>query len=246
MSLVPKWLAQYRLAFNFIAVTSEQPLSKPISPGEVARTEPKTMVSGTCVPGQILANTSTHLPGPGTHVHNTNIIASILGNPKTTPSQNKSSKPTISVPRQSISPNNPLPKAGSTVLCRVTRVRQRELNASILAVIDPSSLTSDITTYEQITNDDLQFQAILRREDIRTHVDPNTTVLSSYRVGDIILAHVISLGDERNYYISTAGNEFGVVVATSEAGNAMVPVSWREMRDVVTAAAEARKVAKPT
>ena len=66
-----------------------------------------------------------------------------------------------------------------------------------------------------------------------------------YRVGDVIRATVISLGDERQYYISTAGNENGVVVAVSEDGNAMVPASWREMRDVVTGKGESRKVAKP-
>ena len=68
----------------------------------------------------------------------------------------------------------------------------------------------------------------------------------SFRVGDVIRATVISLGDERNFYISTAGNEFGVLIARSEAGNAMVPVSWKEMRDVVTGRAESRKVAKPS
>lgn len=66
-----------------------------------------------------------------------------------------------------------------------------------------------------------------------------------YRTGDIIRATVISLGDERNYYISTAGNELGVAIAKSEVGNAMVPASWKEMRDVMTGKGESRKVAKP-
>lgn len=65
------------------------------------------------------------------------------------------------------------------------------------------------------------------------------------RVGDIVRASVISLGDERSYYISTVGNEFGVAVALSEDGNAMLPASWKEMRDVVNGKAEPRKVAKP-
>lgn len=55
----------------------------------------------------------------------------------------------------------------------------------------------------------------------------------------------ISLGDQANYYLSTASNELGVMMATSEAGNAMVPVSWKEYRDPETGVAEARKVAKP-
>lgn len=55
----------------------------------------------------------------------------------------------------------------------------------------------------------------------------------------------ISLGDQSNYYLTTAKNELGVIMAKSEAGNTMVPISWREFRDPVTGATESRKVAKP-
>jgi len=54
------------------------------------------------------------------------------------------------------------------------------------------------------------------------------------------------LGDERSYYLSTARNELGVVMAVSEErGNQMVPVSWREFEDLETGRREGRKVAKP-
>lgn len=55
----------------------------------------------------------------------------------------------------------------------------------------------------------------------------------------------ISLGDQANYYLSTARNELGVILATSEAGNLMFPVNWREYRDPETGLTELRKVAKP-
>ena len=122
-------------------------------------------------------------------------------------------------------------------------MQQRQLSASIL-IVDPSP--QDIISYTQVTDDDLQFQAVLRREDVRTHEKDKIAMNEMYRVGDIVRATVISLGDEKNYYISTAGNEFGVVVATSEVGNAMVPASWKEMKDVVTGQGESRKVAKPS
>lgn len=200
------------------------------------------------VPGQILASTSSHLPGPGTHVFEDNILASIIGISIITPAANRSGKPIISIPRQATTPivsrpSTSLPKVGSIVLCRVTRVQQRQLAASIL-VVDPSP--NDVISYSQTTNDELQFQSVLRKEDVRTHEKDKIVMNEMYRVGDIVRAVVISLGDERNYYISTAGNEFGVVVATSEAGNAMVPASWKEMKDVVTGKGESRKVAKPS
>lgn len=55
----------------------------------------------------------------------------------------------------------------------------------------------------------------------------------------------ISLGDQSSYYLSTASNNLGVIMATSEAGNTMYPVSWKEYKDPETGLSEPRKVAKP-
>lgn len=200
------------------------------------------------VPGQVLASASSHLAGPGTHVYDNNILASIIGTYVTTAAASRSGKATISVPRHA--PNtstlstatDALPSVNSIVLCRVTRVQQRQLSASVL-LTDPSP--SAIVQYTSSTNDELQFQAVLRREDVRAYEKDKVVMNEMFRTGDIIRATVISLGDERNYYISTAGNELGVVIAKSDAGNAMVPASWKEMKDVVTGKGESRKVAKP-
>lgn len=55
----------------------------------------------------------------------------------------------------------------------------------------------------------------------------------------------ISLGDvQSNYLLTTAENELGVVVAHSEAGSQMVPISWCEMQCPRTHAKEFRKVAR--
>lgn len=53
------------------------------------------------------------------------------------------------------------------------------------------------------------------------------------------------MGDQSNYYLSTATNELGVVMAKSEAENQMYPISWKEFRDPKTGLTEGRKVAKP-
>jgi len=201
------------------------------------------------VPGQILANASTHIPGPGTHLFENNIIASILGSVTNVPASSKANKATTSISHRNFDSqvssaltSTSLPIVGSVVLCRVVRVQQRQLSAAIL-VVDPSP--SSLISYTSATNDDLQFQAVLRREDIRAYEKDKIVMNEMYRVGDVIRASVISLGDERNYNIGTAGNEFGVVVAKSEAGNPMVPASWKEMKDVFTGKGESRKVGKP-
>jgi exosome complex component CSL4 len=72
--------------------------------------------------------------------------------------------------------------------------------------------------------------------------------LTFHRHVALILTNVyqISLGDQANYYLSTSSNELGVILATSEAGNDMVPVSWKEYKDPETGISEPRKVAKPS
>lgn len=89
------------------------------------------------------------------------------------------------------------------------------------------------------------FQGQIRREDIRATEKDKIRIEESFRVGDLVRGSVISLGDQSNYYISTDRNELGVVMARSEEGRLMFPVSWKEFRDPVTGKGEARKAAKP-
>ncbi|XP_037659741.1 exosome complex component CSL4 isoform X2 [Choloepus didactylus] len=70
-------------------------------------------------------------------------------------------------------------------------------------------------------------------------------IYKSFHPGDIVLAKVISLGDaQSNYLLTTAENELGVVVAHSESGVQMVPISWCEMQCPKTHTKEFRKVAR--
>lgn len=93
---------------------------------------------------------------------------------------------------------------------------------------------------------------MIRVQDIRATEIDKVKMSESYRVGDIVRGVVISLGDERTYFVGTGKNEYGVVLARSEGGDNMVPVSWREMREVLggegqqgMGKVELRKVAKP-
>jgi exosome complex component CSL4 len=65
-----------------------------------------------------------------------------------------------------------------------------------------------------------------------------------FRPGDVIRAEVLSFGDARSLFLTTAKNELGVIYAESEAGALMIPVSWQEMQCTRTRAREFRKVAK--
>uniref|UniRef100_A0A8C0IUR8 Exosome component 1 n=1 Tax=Chelonoidis abingdonii TaxID=106734 RepID=A0A8C0IUR8_CHEAB len=107
-----------------------------------------------------------------------------------------------------------LPDVGAIVTCKVCSINSRFAKVHIL-YIGSTPLKST-------------FRGTIRREDIRaTEKDK------------------ISLGDmQSNYVLSTAENELGVVVAHSEAGAQMVPISWCEMQCPRTHSKELRKVAR--
>ncbi|KAM3084518.1 exosome 3'-_5 exonuclease subunit ski4 (Csl4) [Clarireedia jacksonii] len=201
------------------------------------------------VPGQLLGSTAEFLPGPGTHIFSSSLYASILGPiktvqpPKPSGPQKRPTKITPAAPAQlstvsierSLSATDGkaeiLPEVNSVVLCRVTRITPRQATVAILVVGE--------------TVLDGEWQGLIRVQDVRATEKDKVKIFESFRPGDIVRAVVISLGDQSNYYLSTARNELGVIMATSEAGNAMYPVSWKEYKDPETGLSESRKVAKP-
>ncbi len=115
----------------------------------------------------------------------------------------------------------------------------------------------------------MDFQGVVRTQDVRTTEKDKVKLADCFRPGDIVRATVISLGDARSYYLSTAGNELGVIYAVSAtsatsgstaegeeegavvgiggagwnvSGNPMVPISWNQMIDPVTGVVENRKM----
>lgn len=151
---------------------------------------------------------------------------------------------------------NTLPAVDSVVLARVTRIQKRQVALSILVVLDDATtfsdndniaaiLTSAANPENQSTSDELRFQALIRKEDVRAVEKDRVVLEEMFRVGDVVRGSIISLGDQSFYYLTTARNDLGVVMARSEAGNMMFPVSWREMKDPLTGLSESRKVARP-
>ncbi|KAF1982421.1 hypothetical protein K402DRAFT_340264 [Aulographum hederae CBS 113979] len=225
------------------------------------------------LPGQLLGSTSKYVPGPGTHLHEANIYASIVGRisettprklPKGTPPKpfNPSNLPVLSVSRPTSRPvdqpvtgatNSILPEVESIILARITRLTTRQANATILAISPPNATSSAPSAADPLLSSPPvacahPFPALLRTQDIRATEKDKIKMLESFRPGDIIRAQVISLGDQGGYYLSTARNELGVVLAWDETGEELVPISWKEMgtvEDGKVGAREPRKVAKP-
>ncbi|KAJ4372551.1 exosome 3'-_5 exonuclease subunit ski4 (Csl4) [Didymella sp. IMI 355093] len=205
-------------------------------------------VPSIALPGQLLGSADKYFPGPGTHIHESSIFASIGGpvitspTPKTTSTATKPS-PLLSIQRPDTSADPGILGTGSggggTIL--------PEVNSVVLALITrlgPRFATCEILVIDSVVCRE-SFQGQIRREDIRATEKDKIKMEESFRVGDLVRGTVISLGDQSNYYVSTSENEFGVVVARSEEGRLMFPVSWKEFRDPVTGRAEPRKAAKP-
>lgn len=105
------------------------------------------------------------------------------------------------------------------------------------------------------------YRAILRREDVKATEKDRVEIYKSFRPGDVILARVVRtiffflttvfiqnfqlpITEAQSYQLSTAENELGVVIAHSEFGHPLVPISWTEMQCTQTYVKEPRKVAK--
>ncbi|XP_052033349.1 exosome complex component CSL4-like [Apodemus sylvaticus] len=83
------------------------------------------------------------------------------------------------------------------------------------------------------------------KEDIWATEKDKVDIYKSFRTGNIVLAKVISIGDaQSNYLLTTCENELGVVVAHSESGVQMVPISWCEMKCPKTHTKKFLKVAR--
>nr|ADE10082.1 S1 CSL4 [Tremella fuciformis] len=180
------------------------------------------------LPGQPLPRNLTQPPlpkcGPGCYEYEGRILSNIVGRPK------RDGAVVSVVGREEAA----VPDVDAIVIGMVTRLTPQQAVVTIEVVNDrPVPETSEA------------FTGVVRIADIRLTERDKIKMAECFRLGDMVKAKVLSLGDARSYYLSTAANELGVIYATSEAGNPMVPISYQDMEDTVTGATERRKVAKP-
>ncbi|XP_038058346.1 exosome complex component CSL4-like [Patiria miniata] len=179
-----------------------------------------------CIPGQRLGSTEEFQAGKGTYTRQGYVYSSLAG-------FRHESKQGEDLPELQVlleDQQTVVPEVGSVVTVKMTSVNPRFCRCAILSV-EGTPLTQS-------------FRGMIRREDIRATEKDKVEVYKSYRPGDVVLARILSLGDAQWYLLSTAENELGVVLAQSEAGVNMVPISWCEMVCPKTHSKEFRKVAR--
>ncbi|KAG7171915.1 exosome complex component CSL4-like isoform X2 [Homarus americanus] len=177
-----------------------------------------------CSPGQRICGASSCLiAGEGTYTFNKYIYASLAGHVTVIP-RGEVQVVKVTLGRE----GTVMPEAGSVVTCRVLSVNPNLTTVSIICV-GPNKLHSPVS-------------GTVRKQNVRDHQVDTVEMYNCFRPDDIILAVVLSLGDLRNYELSTAGTELGVVTAYCEEGHPLVPASWTTMK--CKCRTERRKVAK--
>ena len=219
--------------------------------------------------GNILAlrNKGTHLiPGNGTYLRHGHMYASITGqvmaaiqeNNDGNSAENDGNNTTWIVSIQQSqhqqsqsayakASTSICPQVGSVILGRVTRVvRPSYAVVDIIAIVENNGQSSTSTQQPFIIPFHEPFAGTLRQNEIRPQSAIELEISDCLRPGDVILARIHALGGEKEYILSTAETELGVVKATCESsGYDLVPVSYKEMECPVTKVKERRKVAKP-
>lgn len=180
-----------------------------------------------CVPGQRLCvSDKVNIAGSGTYEQQGYIYSKLAGIVKLVTNE----KQTRTIEVHGITEQSIIPAPGDIVTAMVTIVNQRFCKCSIKCV-------GDIVLTRP-------YRGILRKEDVRAIDKDRLEMYKCYRPGDIILARVMPMTEAHTYQLSTAENELGVVIAHSEEGVAMVPISWTQMQCPKSLCKEFRKVAK--
>lgn len=200
-------------------------------------------------PGDRIGSSRTVQPGAGTYIRGGQIFASAVGTLALKPlgesSQGQNAKDedsrvtasatheaSIELERGREYASSQVLAVGQKVLGKVVRIMTQQAMIEIVASEDVGALKE-------------HHWGIIRKEDVRVAATEDVSIYDSFRPNDIVLAKIISLGDSRRYYLSTAENELGVIRALSPSGEVMVPNNWKEMECPKTKVKESRKCAKP-
>ncbi|KAK7058858.1 NADH:ubiquinone oxidoreductase [Paramarasmius palmivorus] len=172
-------------------------------------------MSDTMLPGQPIPLPAGPTPqlGRGIYVKNSSVRASLVGAPKHEGSVRamlcvfsyialKAFSQTLAISR--VRPNPPSPN--SVVLGSITRLSPTQALLSI-TVVDGVPLPPGE-----------EFTGVIRSQDVRATEKDKVKIGDCFRGGDVVRGLVISLGDARSYFVTTARNDLGVIFATSEAG----------------------------
>ncbi len=163
------------------------------------------------LPGQLLGPATRYRPGPGTHLHNANLYASLLGHvhvtqparapgpakrlTKITPAPAPGELPTISVTPSSSSSSGAQPAAGEeAVVGRKRREVLPEVGNVVLCrvvrITPRQAVVVIVCCGETVL--EAEWQGVIRVQDVRATEKDRVKVYESFRPGDVVRAEVVS------------------------------------------------------
>ena len=200
--------------------------------------------AGVVCPGEPLRFAEEFRAGPGTYVRDQHVVAAVVGTTRVVPAtaEAEDRRPVVEVVRQGTNGaslgtvtaragGSLIPQVGDEVFARVARVNPRLCNCDVMTVNGQAAEDS--------------FSGVIRTQDVRVTETDKIDMYDCFVPGDVVRARILSMGDTRSYYLTTAANELGVVRAKSPfTGELMVAASWEEMECPSTGQRCKRKVAK--
>lgn len=188
-------------------------------------------IGSTVCPGDRLGSIRQVQPGSGTYLNKGHIYAGLVGALTVEPKNDEDLLECSVTPNQLPFSDQAL-TVGQLVVGKILRITPQ--NAILL-----------ITLAKHVGSLQTPSEGAIRREDIRSGATEQVSLGDYYQPGDLVVAKVISLGDARRYFLSTAEPELGVIRAKSKTGATMIPISWKEMECPETGEKVSRKCAKP-
>ena len=182
------------------------------------------------IPGDIIGNINDgYNLGIGVYEYKNNIISSLVGNVLIEYVNDDNKIIHVIIPSIISNPIDNVININDTLLCKITKVTTNQAYTDIISNGDKELRISA--------------KGIIRREDVRSNEIDKIIMHECFHPGDLVRAIVISLGDSKYYYLSTAENNLGVIYSKSESNNNLIPVNNNEMKDCITGHIENRKVA---
>ena len=146
-------------------------------------------------PGDTLGTINEYSSGSGTYEADNIIRSTLFGKVVIVTAENK--KPLVNVVAQSVAATEFVIEIGDIVYGRIVKINYNQAFVDILAVGDRKLA--------------VRTKGIIRREDVRATEIDKVVVQDFFHSTDIVCARVISLGDSKQYFLSTADKNLGVV-----------------------------------
>ena len=145
-------------------------------------------------PGDTLGSCEQYLVGCGTYERDGVVRSSLFG--KVVIDSNESGKSRVNVVSFKTQATDYVANVGDKVLCRVINSNFNQVYVEILSVGDAVL--------------PIVGSGVIRREDISEKDVDKIIIHEHFKSGDIVRASVISLGDSKQYYLSTASASLGL------------------------------------